>query len=91
MATFTRQLTKAVAIKNSFVAVVTDLQAWKPVWLKAGRDKQLAWLASNKSPLLAVTLLLYIYLRKLFSELNNDIDSGKITADYQNYEVNINE
>ncbi len=90
MANFTGQLTKAVAIKNAFKTAVPDLQNWKPVWLKAGRDKQLIWLNSNKSPLLTITMLLYMYLRKFYAELDNDIDSGKITGDYKDFTIGVN-
>ena len=89
MANFTGQLTKSVDIKNAFKTAVPDLTNWLPVWLKAGRDKQLIWLNSNKSPLLTITMLLYMYLRKFYAELDNDIDSGKITGDYQDFTIEV--
>ena len=87
---FTDQATKYGSIKGPLVVLLTDMVAWREVWLKAGREKQLDWLKGTKSPLMNIACFLYIFLKPFFEHLENDIESKKISIDLKTYKVKVN-
>lgn len=85
MAEFTNQTTLREQIISALSPLIPAIEEWRPVWPRISDQKKIDFLCEGKSMFLSAAAGVYIYLRPFFKSLDDEIDSGEIQLNLDNF------